>query len=288
MGARILSRLVGGLLVVALAISSTGCTSRPFATHLPATTQAGIQSLGRIGVALTAESTELGTVRPPLGKSESIVTEAEDGANAAWSISSNGSPGAAIVMGALSVAMTPVFAVTGGAVGAVTGFTTDEIVAFEKLRSELVLQPALTTALADKQAAKSLSGGELTGVSFAPDFLGRRPLARLPMFERALAERLRARGFDTVLLLRPGLCTLRPGDGKSRGNAPQSLHLEIKGYFVRLHDGATVLCAAATYDGKFHGYRSLIKNDGVLLRQEWETGQSALAAEIARWLAPLK
>ncbi len=287
MGDRILSRLVGGLLVVALAISSTGCTSRPSAPRLPATSQAAIRSLGRIGVALTAESTELGTVRPPLGKSESIVTESEDGAYAAWSINSNGSPGAAIVMGALAVAMTPVFAVTGGAVGAVTGFTTDEIVAFEKMRSELVLQPALTTGLAANQAAKSLSGGELTGVAFAPDFLGRRPLARLPMRERALAEHLRARGFDTVLLLRPGSCTLRPGDEKSRGNVPQSLHLEIKGYFVRLVDGALVLYATATYDGKFHGYRSLIKNNGVLLRQEWESGQTALASEIARWLAPL-
>lgn len=190
-------------------------------------------------------------------------------------------------MGALAVAMTPVFAVTGGVAGAVTGFTADEIAALEKLRSELVFQPALTTALTAKQAAKSLSGGELTGVAFAPDFLGRRSLARLPIRERALAERLRALGFDTVLLLRPGVCTLRPGDANSRGNAPQSLHLEIRGYFVRLADGAMTLYSTATYDGKFHGYRSLIKNDGALLRREWESGQTALASEIARWLAPL-
>lgn len=285
---RILPRPVADLLAVALVVCLTGCVSRPPTSRLPATTQAGIQRLGRIGVALTNERTELGTDRPPLGKMESIVTEAGDGAGAAWNGIGGGSPGGAILMGMMALAMTPVFAVTGGIAGAVTGFTPDEIVAFEKLRSNLVLQPALHAALTAKQAAKSLSGGELTGASFAPDCFGRRPLGQLPMPERALAEQLRARGFDSVLLLRPGLCTLRSGDEKFHGNTPQSLRVEIKGYFVRLSDGATVLHAATTYVGKFHGYRSLIKNDGALLRAEWETAQKFLAAEIAEWLAPLK
>lgn len=163
-----------------------------------------------------------------------------------------------------------------------------EIDALEKLRGELHLLPGLEAFLAIRLQASSPAGAELAGLTVATNTSSSKTPATLSNSQKAIRTRLRDRGIDTLLVLRPVDCSLRPLSEKDRGNGAQFLRIEIEGRFIRLHDWTKRLEVTATYEGKARGYRGWILQNGDPLKEEWDAALDHLAGEIAGWFAPAK